>query len=137
MSFEVRPVQVARDRAAVFALAGELDLATVDVVRVAAEPACAKGDQVVLDMSDVAFCDSTGLGLIINLYRQATGAGGSVTLCALQERIRFLLEISGVDQVVPVAATVDEALRQGGSATDSVVGPPLGGGPDGSTPPGV
>ena len=111
MSFEVNAVPAERDDTAVFALSGELDLATVDTVRAAAESACAKGLRVVLDLSGVEFCDSTGLGMIISLFRQATSAGGELLLSAPLPRIRYLLEISGVDQVVPIRDTVDEAVQ--------------------------
>lgn len=111
MSFEVNAVPTGHDGVAVFALAGELDLATVDTVRAAAEPACAKGQHVVLDLSGVGFCDSTGLGMIISLFRQANSAGGQLLLASPLPRIRYLLEISGVDQVVPIRDTVDEAVQ--------------------------
>jgi anti-sigma B factor antagonist len=111
MPFEVRAVPTGDEGVALFALAGELDLATVDTVRAAAEPACTKGRHVVLDMTGVGFCDSTGLGMIISLFRQANSAGGHLVLAEPQPRIRYLLEISGVDQVVPIRDTVDEAVQ--------------------------
>jgi anti-sigma B factor antagonist len=111
MSFEVKAVPAQPEGVAVFALSGELDLATVDTVRAAAESACAKGLRVVLDLSGVEFCDSTGLGVIISLFRQANSAGGQLLLSGPLPRIRYLLEISGVDQVVPIRDTVDEAVQ--------------------------
>jgi anti-sigma B factor antagonist len=141
MSFEVTAVPAEQDDVAVFALSGELDLATVDTVRSAAESACAKGLRVVLDLSGVEFCDSTGLGMIISLFRQANSAGGQLLLSAPMPRIRYLLEISGVDQVVPIRDTVDEAVQSrtndnpltreappAADGTPSAAGPPGGGG---------
>src|SRR5256885_1427216 len=45
-----------------FRLAGSLDLSTVDQLRAATGPACGSGSEVVLDLSGVTLCDSTGVG---------------------------------------------------------------------------
>ena len=114
MAFRVSAVPVQSGGAAVFRLAGELDLATVDTVRAAVEESCRSGARVVLDLSEVGFCDSTGLGMIVGLYRRAATAGGDLQLCALQPRIRNLLEVSGVDRVIPVHNTAEDALAAPG-----------------------
>lgn len=114
MSFRVSAVPVHSSGAAVFRLSGELDLATVDTVRAAVEDKCAAGIRVVLDLADVGFCDSTGLGMIVGLYRRAATSGGDLQLCGLQPRIRSLLEVSGVDRVIPVYGTAEDALAAPG-----------------------
>ena len=85
-----------------FRLAGSLDLTTVDRLRAAAGPACGAGNEVVLDLSGVTFCDSTGVGTFVWLHRQATAAGGRLLLGAPRRHVREVLRISGVDRAITV-----------------------------------
>jgi anti-sigma B factor antagonist len=64
----------------------------------------------VLDLSEVPFCDSSGLSALIMLHRWAGEAGGSLTLAAVPDRMVRLLQMSGVDQAIPVQPTTREAL---------------------------
>jgi anti-sigma B factor antagonist len=85
-----------------FRLVGELDLDTVDLLRAAVGPACASGREVMLDLSRLDFCDSTGIGTFVWLYRQASAAGGRLLIAAPRRPVREVLKISGVDRVIPV-----------------------------------
>jgi anti-sigma B factor antagonist len=86
----------------VFRLAGTLDLTTVDRLRAVVGPACGSGGEIMLDLAGVDFCDSTGLGTLVWLHRQATGAGGRLLLAAPRRPVREILKISGVDRAIPV-----------------------------------
>jgi anti-sigma B factor antagonist len=86
----------------IFRLTGTLDLTSVDRLRAVVGPACGGGDEVLLDLSAVDFCDSTGLGTLVWLHRQATGAGGRLLLAAPRRPVREILKISGVDRAIPV-----------------------------------
>ncbi len=86
----------------VFRLAGALDLTTVDHLRAVVGPACAEGGEVLLDLSALSFCDSTGVGAFVWLHRQATAAGGRLLLAAPRRYVRDVLRISGVDRAIPV-----------------------------------
>jgi anti-sigma B factor antagonist len=85
-----------------FRLAGSVDLSTVDRLREAVGPACAEGADVLLDLSRVDFCDSTGVGTLVWLHRQAAAAGGRLMLAAPRRHVREVLKISGVDRAIPV-----------------------------------
>jgi len=85
-----------------FRLAGSLDLTTVDQLRAATGPACGSGNEVVLDLSAVTFCDSTGVGTFVWLHRKATAAGGRLLLAAPRRHVREVLRISGVDRAITV-----------------------------------
>lgn len=86
----------------VFRLAGALDLTTVDQLRGLVGPVCAEGAEVLLDLSALSFCDSTGVGAFVWLHRQATAAGGRLLLAAPRRYVRDVLRISGVDRAIPV-----------------------------------
>ena len=97
-----------------FRLVGDLDLSTVDRLRSAVGGACGSGSEVRLDLSGVSFCDSTGVGTLVWLHRQATAVGGRLVLCAPRRHVREVLRISGVDRAIPVLGrnAVNQANRR-------------------------
>lgn len=66
--------------------------------------------QVVLDLGDVEFVDSNGLGAIIATMI-ALGPQGRLMVCAPHERVLALFRLSRMDRVISVVADPDEALR--------------------------
>ncbi|OLB81519.1 MAG: hypothetical protein AUI14_03095 [Actinobacteria bacterium 13_2_20CM_2_71_6] len=100
--FNVEQVPVDGPGPLLFRLVGDLDLGTVDRLRAVVGPACVEGNEVMLDLSGLGFCDSTGVGTFVWLHRQATGAGGRLLLCAPRRTVREVLKISGVDRAIPV-----------------------------------
>ncbi|MEV5747856.1 STAS domain-containing protein [Actinoallomurus sp. NPDC052308] len=108
---------------AVLTVKGELNLYTSGGFRTAVRGAGGDGHpHLILDVSGVPFCDSSGLSALIMLHRWAGEAGGSLTLAAVPDRMSRLLEMSGVDQTIPIQRTVGEALEQhphGGDRTSA------------------
>lgn len=69
-------------------------------------------DRVVIDLRRVTFVDSYGLGTIVASKKRLSGERNS--LCVVVEEaqtsIRRVFAITGLDRVLPVHATVDEAV---------------------------
>jgi anti-sigma B factor antagonist len=93
----------------VLTVSGELDLATISILKDAVGGQLGTGIRVVLDLSELTFCDSTGLGSFVALHRQATSVGATLALAAPRKRVADLLQISGINQVVSVFDTVGAA----------------------------
>lgn len=87
-------------------VSGEIDLHTAPTLRAALEPAVdAAGDShpaVVVDLSGVAFIDSTGLGELVGAHKALVEKGARLHLAASNERVRRLLSITGLDEVLDV-----------------------------------
>ncbi|GAA2980671.1 STAS domain-containing protein [Streptomyces fulvorobeus] len=66
--------------------------------------------QLVLDLSDVGFCDSAGLSALIGIWHAAQGAGGTLALAAVPDRLMRVLTLTGLHTVLPAYATVADAL---------------------------
>lgn len=64
---------------------------------------------VVLDLAEVPFMDSSGLGLLVDLLKVLRDKGGRLRLAAVQEPVRNVLALSAVDQVVDLYDTVEGA----------------------------
>lgn len=95
---------------ALVAIEGELDLATVPRVTAAfaAEPVACAG-AVVIDLTGVAFMDSTGLGTLISFERELAARGGRLALACPEGPARLLLDVTGLAEQLAVFATRAEA----------------------------
>jgi anti-sigma B factor antagonist len=63
----------------------------------------------ILDMSEVAYMDSAGLGLLMNGYVSAENHQRRFLLAAVNDRVVALLQMTRVDRVLPVFASVQAA----------------------------
>ena len=88
---------------------GELDAYTVASFREALG-AIADHARVVIDLSDVPFMDSAGLGALIGGIRRAREHGGEVAVACSRPTLTKLLHTTGFDRIVPVTDTVDAAI---------------------------
>ncbi|MEU0670221.1 STAS domain-containing protein [Streptomyces lavendulocolor] len=96
---------------AVIALAGEFDITTAPAVRARALELMAAGHpDLVADLSGVTFCDSSGLGALVGIWRCAKEADGSLTLAAIPDRLSRLLSVTGMDTFLPTFPSANAAL---------------------------
>ena len=87
---------------------GELDAYTVGQFREAlAELSAAK--RLLIDLSEVPFMDSAGLGALIGGIRRAREAEGEVAVACSRPTLTRLLHTTGFDRIVPVTETLEEA----------------------------
>lgn len=54
----------------------------------------------VLDLSEIAFMDSSGLGLVLGRYRKIKECGGDMFLCNTNEQTLKILRMAGVDKII-------------------------------------
>ena len=96
--------------ACVVRLGGELDLYNAAEVRSALADACAEApERIVVDLGEVEFIDSTALGILIETRTKLVNRDGFL-LAAPGLETRRALQISGLDKLFTVHATVPEAL---------------------------
>jgi anti-sigma B factor antagonist len=102
------------DDVEVFELTGSLDIATSPTVRAALTSASERGGhQLIVDLTQVDFLDSTGLGALIGGQRRAREFNGEVRLVAKEGQILRLLRITGLLKVFSVYATLEDAVKNG------------------------
>ncbi|MEU9197305.1 STAS domain-containing protein [Streptomyces hundungensis] len=91
--------------------AGELDHHTADLLREPLEEAIAQGrTRLVVDCSELEFCDSTGLNVLLGARLKAEEVGGAVHLVAMQPVVARVFEITGAEAVFTVHDSLDTAL---------------------------
>lgn len=93
---------------------GELDAYTVATFRDALG-GLATDPRVVIDLSDVPFMDSAGLGALIGGIRRAREHGGEVAVACSRPTLTRLLHTTGFDRIVPVTETLDDAVEAVGA----------------------
>jgi anti-sigma B factor antagonist len=98
------------ERTCVVAVEGELDLASAPYLKLALVELLAKGyGRYVLDLSQVTYMDSMGLGVLIGFHKRLHG-DARLTLAGVPPKPRKLLELTGLDTRFDSFATVDDAL---------------------------
>jgi anti-sigma B factor antagonist len=84
-------------------LEGTCDLATIPDLRQALMPLSPPDvTSLVLDVSELEFCDSTGLGTMLGALRRMNEAGGEFAIAGAHGTVLRLLEITGLDKIVPL-----------------------------------
>jgi anti-anti-sigma factor len=58
--------------------------------------------KVVIDMSAVTYIDSASIGCLMDLYRQATNAGGRLKLAGVQKRVATMLTMTGAHNFLEI-----------------------------------
>lgn len=82
-------------------LEGTCDLATVPDLRQALMPLAPPDvDRLVIDVSALEFCDSTGLGTMLGALRRMREGGGEFAIKGAGGTVLRLLEITGLDRVI-------------------------------------
>ena len=74
------------------------------------------GEQkLLLDLSSVTYVDSATIGCLMDLYRQATAAGGSLKLSGVQKRVETMLTMTGAQNFIEVHPDQPSAVKSFGA----------------------
>lgn len=86
-----------------FKVIGEIDAFTAPVLkeRLSAVENI-QGLHAELDLSDVDYMDSTGLGVFVGFYKVVTSNGGQVKITGLNRRLSRLFEITGLNDIMDI-----------------------------------
>ena len=68
-------------------------------------------EKFLLNLGDVENMDSTGLGSFLFGVRQAEDRGKDLRFCEVRDKIKFLIRIAHLEQVIDVYETEEEALE--------------------------
>src|SRR4051794_37645550 len=89
---------------------GEIDVYTAPRLREAIVTAVDAGkNRLIIDVARGDFFDSTGVGVLVGALKGVRAEGGSFDIVCTQERILKIFQITGLDKVFGLHATIDEA----------------------------
>lgn len=96
----------------VIAVEGEIDVYTAPQLRERLDEQIAQGRRLlVIDLQDVAFMDSTGLGVLVGRLKMVRSHEGTLRLVCASERILKVFSITGLDKVFQIFDTTDAAVK--------------------------
>lgn len=93
------------------AVTGDLDAAMVQDMREAVDGFAADPRTLVLDLSQVEFIDSAGVGLIVRAYKVRQAAKVPMAIVGASGQPRELLRTTQIDRLIPFHASIDEVGR--------------------------
>lgn len=97
----------------VVVLPAEIDITNSDEVRQQLAAALSPGvDTVIADLTSTSFCDSSGVHAIMHAHERAAARDVGVRLAVSPGgSVRRVLQLTGADHIMPVFASVQEAIQ--------------------------
>ncbi len=71
--------------------------------------------KLIVDLSSVSYVDSASIGCLMDMYRQAAAAGGTLKLAGVQKRVETMLTMTGAQNFIEVHADEASALKSFGA----------------------
>lgn len=92
---------------------GELDHHSADSARKNLESVIINksAKNLIFDLSELTFMDSSGIGMIIGRYKLITALGGNVNIVCTNNQIEKMISMSGLKKIIKVYKTYDEAIE--------------------------
>jgi len=104
-----------RDGIEVIDVAGTIDISTAPRLReLLIDLVSTDNCQLIVNMDQVEFLDSTGLGVLVGALKRVRAHDGSLDLVCTRERILKLFRITGLTKVFGIHETVDQAIAAKG-----------------------
>lgn len=103
-----------RDGWSVLSVSGEVDVATAPRLRERLVGLVGEGrTKIVVDLEQVDFIDSTGLGVLVGALKRVRTNDGDLALVCTGARILKVFEITGLTKVFAIHRSVDDATSAG------------------------
>jgi anti-sigma B factor antagonist len=101
----------AKDGIEVVDAQGEIDMYTAPRLRELLIDLVSQGSyQLVVNLDEVGFLDSTGLGVLVGGLKRVRAHDGSLDLVCTQQRILTIFRLTGLTEVFGIYQTVDQAI---------------------------
>lgn len=98
-------------RAAIIAVRGELDLATSPELEAQLRKVWDSGnEQLVIDLRELEFMDSTGLSIIVMAHQRLSDEGRQLSIVRGSQQVQRLLDLTGVSERLQLVDTPEEIL---------------------------
>ncbi len=90
---------------------GDFDLQLADYCRREIDQNLQDAKNILFDLTDISFIDSSGLGVILGRYRKVKDIKGNVVIANSDSKIVKLLNLSGITRLIPVYPNKAQALN--------------------------
>ncbi len=110
MNFKISDEEI-DDQTHVISLGGEIDLYTAPEFKERMVELIEGGKKnIVVDLSEATFIDSTTLGVLVGGVKRLRPSGGGLALVCTDQNITKIFEITGLDRVFSIQGSREDAL---------------------------
>lgn len=67
---------------------------------------------ILVDLKQVTFMDSSGLGALVTALKAVRAAGGQLCVCSINEQVKILFELTSMDRVFDIFPDCEAFLNQ-------------------------
>ncbi|SEN82052.1 anti-sigma B factor antagonist [Amphibacillus marinus] len=107
MNINLNVEVVEQDQSTTLVLTGEIDAYTAPILKESLLPLTKTANaEVIVDLEQVNYMDSTGLGVFISALKSAKEHDSKLKLIQLQERVHRLFKITSLDSIIDIDTTV-------------------------------
>ncbi len=103
-------IEQASDTIRIVQPVGRIDLSCAFDLRKALTKQVQRGGTLIVDLTEVLFIDSSGLGALISGFKAAKKMGGGFCLMKPNGQVSYVLRSSALNRVLPIYASREEAL---------------------------
>ncbi|MBA9029235.1 MULTISPECIES: anti-sigma factor antagonist [Bacillaceae] len=91
---------------------GEIDAYTAPKLSEALYPLSKReGIVMIVDLTEVSYMDSTGLGIFVGLFKSVRAHNGVFTLVGLSERLQRLFDITGLADIIDIKSHAEGGVE--------------------------
>lgn len=101
-----------KNKTIIIFISGEIDHHTAKELRQKTETICSEMPvrNIIFDFKQVTFMDSSGIGMLIGRYKELQVFGGRIAIAEANPKIREIILLSGLKQILPLFHTLEEAI---------------------------
>ena len=101
------------DGVTIVRLAGPVDVShSLELREVLGEQIDGPGARVLVDLSDVALIDSSGIGVMVSAHRRADGAGAAFALAGAGSTVEKVFSITRTDRLLRLYPSVSDGVEE-------------------------
>ncbi|NHM33167.1 anti-sigma factor antagonist [Neobacillus terrae] len=93
-------------------VSGEVDAYTAPKLRESIFPLSEKENvKMEIDLTEVSYMDSTGLGVIVGVFKSVRSNNGEFRLVGLSDRLKRLFEITGLADIIDINSQIEGGVQ--------------------------
>ena len=110
MSFSIT-TETIDDQVAAVAVSGYVDFDAAPALKHSLVDCIEAGrSQLVVDLAEAGFIDSTAIGVLVGALKRLQESGGSLVVVCANENVQSIFELVGLDEVISLHGSRDDAI---------------------------
>lgn len=99
------------DKEILVTVAGEIDAYTAPKLKEELSPFAEVDNTIIVNLKNVSYLDSTGLGVFVSLFKQLKKNEGELKLTGLSDRLKRLFNITGLSNIMNISGNPEDGGR--------------------------